>query len=279
MTMRPPTNRDADLSRPDSIEQLVAQEVTRVTTRILLEIVLVIVLGTVPACLGDDLRHDRALPLPRRVHARLHTLRDLALLRRRVEDRRAVLRADVVALTVRRCRVVQTEEPLLEQRLVAQHRRIEHDPHRLGVAGFAVVRVVIRRVLEPTTHVADVGIEHAGDATDDFFNAPEAAARDDRDLGLLAGGVRRGGRRGLSDIGAHVSALLCAWSPEEASRPGLGSRPGPVEQLSPCRYSRNRSKTPSSRFFRTLSHVKLRPLIAMYTPGGSACTNESALPR
>src|SRR5215211_2914698 len=40
-----------------------------------------------------------------------------------------------------------------------------------------------------------------------------------------------------------------------------------------------RSNTPASRFFRTSSQGKLRPFIAMYTPGGSACTNESALPR
>lgn len=42
---------------------------------------------------------------------------------------------------------------------------------------------------------------------------------------------------------------------------------------------RTSSKVPVFLFLRTLSHWKHRPFIAMYTPGGSVCTNASALPR
>ncbi len=39
------------------------------------------------------------------------------------------------------------------------------------------------------------------------------------------------------------------------------------------------SKMPLSRFLRTRSHAKYCPFIAMYTPGGSTCANDRALPR
>src|SRR5439155_15802835 len=53
----------------------------------------------------------------------------------------------------------------------------------------------------------------------------------------------------------------------------------PLSPLCPCHVFHKSSKTPVSRFFRTPSHVKQRPFIAMYTPGGSSCTNDRALPR
>ena len=39
------------------------------------------------------------------------------------------------------------------------------------------------------------------------------------------------------------------------------------------------SKIPLSRFLRTRFHAKYCPFIAMYTPGGSTCANDRALPR
>src|SRR5258708_5840313 len=60
----------------------------------------------------DDLGHDRAGPLARLIHLLLHALSDLLLAFVVIEDRRAVLRADVVALAVGRGRVVQSEEEL-----------------------------------------------------------------------------------------------------------------------------------------------------------------------
>ena len=53
---------------------------------------------------------------------------------------------------------------------------------------------------------------------------------------------------------------------------------GPTS-YAPTPYIQTASNTPVSRFFRTLSHAKCCPFIAMYTPGGSTCANESALPR
>ena len=86
------------------------------------------------------------LPLARLVDPGLHRLGDLPLLGGGHEDRRAVLRADVVPLAVARGRVVHAEEPLLEQVGVRQLLRIEHDAHRLGVAGRARVHVLVGRV-------------------------------------------------------------------------------------------------------------------------------------
>src|SRR6516225_10809661 len=97
---------------------------TRIPARMLLQIILVIPLGAVPRGRGLDRRRDRPLPGSGRRDARDHALRRRLLLGALREDRRAVLRADVVALAVERGGIVQLEEPFLEEILVAEHRRI-----------------------------------------------------------------------------------------------------------------------------------------------------------
>src|SRR5437667_298810 len=77
---------------------------------------------------------------------------------RRVEDRRAVLRAAVVPLSVLRRGIVHAEEPLLEQVGVRQLRRVEDDAYRFGVAGPAAVHVAVRGGRRAgAAGVADVG--------------------------------------------------------------------------------------------------------------------------
>src|SRR5688572_17865785 len=122
----------------------------------LAQVVLVVILGTVPGGCGLDTRGDWPLPTPRRADTRDDAFRDGPLLFGLREDRRAVLRPRIVALAVERRGIVQAEEPALEQLLEAEHRRVEGHADRLGVAGFAVVRVVVGRVLEPAARVTDL---------------------------------------------------------------------------------------------------------------------------
>ena len=131
------------------------------------------------------------------------------------EDRRAVLRADVVALTVERGRVVQLEEPLLEQVFVAEHRRVERHADRLGVTRLAVVGVVVGRILQPAAGVANVGIDHAGHIAEDVLDAPEAAAREHGDFRLP-----RGGGASLSILLGHIILLNPAGRVDRRSPSG-----------------------------------------------------------
>src|SRR4051812_41287009 len=87
----------------------VAEVVAGVAARVALQVVLVLALGAVPRRRRLDGRRDRPRPRARRVHPRDHALGDRALLGRLREDRRAVLRPDVVPLAVARRRVVQLE--------------------------------------------------------------------------------------------------------------------------------------------------------------------------
>jgi hypothetical protein len=103
-----------------------------------------------------DLGDHRMLPLAGLVDPVLDLLGDLALLGRGDEDGRAVLGADVVALAVQGGGVVHAEEPLLQQVGVGQPARVEQDLHRLGVPGVAVVHVLVARVREVATGVADL---------------------------------------------------------------------------------------------------------------------------
>src|SRR5207247_6424820 len=122
---------------------LVAHAVARVRSGVFSQVVLVVLLGAVPG--GGRLygRRERPLPLPGRLDARLHALgRDL-LLWRLGKNRGPILRPHVVALAVERGRVVQLEEPFLQQIFVAEHRGIERHADRLGVPRLAVLPIVV----------------------------------------------------------------------------------------------------------------------------------------
>src|SRR5436305_12543580 len=61
------------------------------------------------------------------------------------EDRRAILRADVVALAVELGRIVRREEDV-EQVAVIELRGVEADADRLGVPGIATAYLLVGRV-------------------------------------------------------------------------------------------------------------------------------------
>ena len=98
------------------------------------------------------------------------------------EDRGAVLRADVVALLIRRGRIVQAEEEV-EDVVVRDLRRIEDDLDGLGVAGAAALHVLVARIRERAAGVTDRGVDHAGQFADQLLDAPEAAASERGGLG------------------------------------------------------------------------------------------------
>ena len=99
-----------------------------------------------------DLGHDLAGPQARGLDVGDRVLGDLALLVARVEDLRAVARADVVALAVLRRRVVDLEEEL-EDVPVGDALGVEDDLDRLGVTGM----VPVGRVLVLPAGVSDPG--------------------------------------------------------------------------------------------------------------------------
>ncbi len=86
---------------------------------------------------------------------------------------------------------MHAEEPLLEQLLVRELARLEDDTHRFGMSGVAAAHVLVIRRLRRAAGVADFGADHAGDLAQDLFHAPEASAREYRDLqaGLTAGAL------------------------------------------------------------------------------------------
>ena len=102
--------------------------------------------------LGDDLPRPAARALD--VGDRL--LGDAALLVIGVEDRRAVTRPDVVALTVQCRRIVNLEEEL-EHVPVRDLLRVEADLDRLGMP----IVVAVGRILDFTAGVPDPRRDHA----------------------------------------------------------------------------------------------------------------------
>ena len=106
-----------------------------------------VILGEVELRRGADLGGDGAVaggtqPLLKAVSRGLGGTK---LLRRIGVDRRAVLRANVVALAHPLGRVVAFPEHL-EERVVAGDLGVEHHQHRLGMAGLAAAHLLVGRV-------------------------------------------------------------------------------------------------------------------------------------
>src|SRR4029079_11789103 len=120
---------------------------------------------------GHDFGHDLARPQARGVDVGDGVLSDVLLLIARVEDRRAVARADVVALAITRRRIVDLEEEL-EQVTEADTRRIEDDLDRFGVRAV----VLVGGVGAAAAGVADARRDHAVLAADEILHAPETTA-------------------------------------------------------------------------------------------------------
>jgi hypothetical protein len=77
---------------------------------------------------------------------------------------------------------VHAEVPAIEQHVVGQARGIELDLHRLGVAGVAVMDLIVAGGGGIAADVADLGGDHAVDAAEQLLHAPEAAAGEDGDV-------------------------------------------------------------------------------------------------
>ena len=92
-----------------------------------------------------ELRHDRLIPQLLRLKLGDHALCRGLLLGTVIEDRRAILRADVGALAVEGGRVVDREEDV-EQVFERDDLGIERDLYDLGVAGGSGADVLVRRV-------------------------------------------------------------------------------------------------------------------------------------
>src|SRR5262249_22068656 len=121
-----------------------------------------------------------------------------------IEDDRAVLRAVVGPLGVERRRVVALPEDL-EQVVVGDFRGVVFDLDDLGVPGQPGADHVVGRVRGVAPGVARDDVLDAGDAFEDRFEAPEAAAAEGRQLGLGLGGV--GHRFLLGRFGLRRTAL------------------------------------------------------------------------
>jgi hypothetical protein len=158
------------------------------------------VLGVVEVGEGCDLRRDRSVaggPKLLAVHV-ARAFRRLALRLGRVQHRRAVLRADVVALPHALGRIVALPEQLQEV-LVARLGRVEHDQHRLGVAGASAADLPVGRVGRMPARVADRGREHARRLPEHALCAPEATEAEHRPLEPL-------GKRRLEGSAEHIVA-------------------------------------------------------------------------
>ena len=99
----------------------------------------------------------------------------------RVEDRRAVAAAHVVALTVLGRRVVDLEEELQQVAVARSASGSKTISTRLGV----VAVVAVGGVRGVAARVADAGRDHARAMADQLLRAPEAAAGEDRGLGCV----------------------------------------------------------------------------------------------
>src|SRR4051794_16428411 len=157
-----------------------AREVAGVAVGVALEVVLVLGLGLPERDGLAELGHDLAGPQARGVDVGDRVLGDLALLVARVEDLGAVAGADVVALAVLGCRVVDLEEEL-EDVPVGDALRVEDDLDRLGVPGM----VAVGRVVVLATGVSHPGGDDSLAVAEQVLDTPEAASGEDRGLGVF----------------------------------------------------------------------------------------------
>src|SRR5215467_1167776 len=98
-----------------------------------------------------------------------------------VEDRRPILRSDVVALAVERRRIVNHEE-YLEDFHERHYVRVERDPDHLGMPGFPRADLRIGRVRGLPAHVSGLDRFHAPQIVEYRLQAPEASASKRRDF-------------------------------------------------------------------------------------------------
>src|SRR5580658_1470206 len=169
---RAPVAISTRLSRalPDRKFPAGPDEVTGVAAGMALEIVLMLGFRFPEIAGGRHFGHDLAGPESGRLDIGDRLLGDPLLLGRRIENRRAIARAGVVALAVRRRRVMDLEEEFQELP-IADLRGIEDDLDAFGMRPV----MAIGRVAHIAAGIADPRRDDAVIAADQILHAPEAA--------------------------------------------------------------------------------------------------------
>src|SRR5829696_3335983 len=184
---------------------------TAVSVRYLVQVLLVVGLGIVERASGRNLRGNRIVTgTPKRLLVGVTALLSgPTLLVTRVVDCRAVLRADVVALTHPLRRVMGLPEHC-EQFPVGDLLRIEDDEHGLGVPGSSATNLLIGRVRCEAARVADCCRVNALDLPEFTLGPPEAAEAEDSGAHTLGEGRLEGCAEHGMPLGNGESRLLPA---------------------------------------------------------------------
>ena len=128
---------------------------------ILDQVFLVVFLGAEKLFERHDLGDDFCFPVTGGIHGFDDLPGGVFLFFTGIENCRAVLRADVVALLVARGRVVHAEE-FEQQVAVAEPLRVEHDFQRFGMARIAGLHLLVARVRRVAAGIADLGFSTPG---------------------------------------------------------------------------------------------------------------------
>src|SRR5689334_13095289 len=130
-----------------------------------------------------------------------------------IEDRRAVLAAEVEALAVSGGRIVNPPE-LLEQFRVADLGRVEPHLDRLGVTGAVPADPFVGRVGDVAAGVAHRGLQDPVDLAEGRFDAPEASGGEGGALGPVRSLSLE--RRRWRRVGGAVPELDHVMTPSNA---------------------------------------------------------------
>src|SRR5215831_15955585 len=185
----------------------------------LFEVALVVLLGPVERGCGGDLRDD--LPLARLLLGIARCDRGFLLARVMVEDRRAVLAAEIEALAVAGGRIVDPPEHLKQLR-VADLGRVEPHLDRLGVAGAVPADLSVAGVWDVAAGVADSGLQHSVDLAEGRLHTPEASCGERRPLGSVRSVPLE--RRCQSRTGVAVPEPHCVMT---SSNTSASTKPAP----------------------------------------------------
>src|SRR5215467_13195075 len=148
----------------------------------LFEVALVVLLGPVERRRRGDLRDD--LPLARLLLGIARSDCGFLLASVMVEDRRAVLAAEIQALAVAGGRIVDPPEHLKQLR-VADLGRVEPHLDRLSVPGAVPTDLSVAGVRDMPAGVADSGLQHSVDLAEGRLYPPEASCGECRTLGSV----------------------------------------------------------------------------------------------
>lgn len=143
-------------------------------SRVSAEVALMVVFCRVKSDRGDDLRHKSSRPDPSRFEFSEPGLSNRLLFAVMEKNCRAILRANIVSLSILCGRVVDGEENL-QQVAVADDLRIKLDLDNFRVSGSSCADLLISRIDGGSTHVARNDTIDANDILKNCFEAPETA--------------------------------------------------------------------------------------------------------